>query len=124
MGFRPKAASTELEMHKAELDSLRDSLESGGNEQPELRALLQVQTEGVAMTEGMESLSAEHSVAAVVHRKRLPEEAVKTFLQGRETSPGQMVAAVPVLGGGPTPPDVGLMSQSRQSLPVAVWLKN
>ena len=70
-------------MYKAELDSLRDSLESGGNEQPEPRAPLQEQTENVAMTEGMESLSAEHSVAAVVPSTRLAEEAVKTFLQGR-----------------------------------------
>ena len=29
---------------------------------------------------------------------------------------------VSVSGEGPTPPDVGLISQSRQSLPVAVWL--
>ena len=71
MGFRQKAASTELEMLEAELDSLRDSLESQGNEQPELRALLQEQTEGLAMTEGTESL----------HSKRLAEEAVQTFLQ-------------------------------------------
>ena len=34
------------------------------------------------------------------------------------------VAAVSVSGEEPTPPDVGLMSQSRHSLPVAVWLEN